>query len=256
MAFYYAQEKKKFDGQWEWLQNEYMAAGMSLEVGTKTEQGKYSSKYALTELLVCGECGTPYRRCTWTIRGQKKIVWRCINRLDYGKKYCHSSPSVEESILQNAIMNAVMKTAKQNVDVLQTLKLHIGMGLEAETTEDKSLDIQIRIAEIDAEFKQMLKAVSAENADAFDEERLGSLMNEKQRLTMQLEQYANARQKRESAKSRLDQIFTILDGMQNHPMEYDDQIVRQIIENVVVESKDEISVVFIGGLEVREQLTA
>ena len=81
-------------------------------------------------------------------------------------------------------------------------------------------------------------------------------MNEKQRLTMQLEQYANARQKRESAKSRLDQIFTILDGMQNHPMEYDDQIVRQIIENVVVESKDEISVVFIGGLEVREQLTA
>ena len=31
MAFYYAQEKKKFDGQWEWLQNEYMAAGMSLE---------------------------------------------------------------------------------------------------------------------------------------------------------------------------------------------------------------------------------
>ena len=39
-------------------------------------------------------------------------------------------------------------------------------------------------------------------------------------------------------------------------MEYDDQIVRQIIENVVVESKDEISVVFIGGLEVREQLTA
>ena len=71
-----------------------------------------------------------------------------------------------------------------------------------------------------------------------------------------LEQYANARQKRESAKSRLDQIFTILDGMQNHPMKYDDQIVRQIIENVVVESKDEISVVFIGGLEVREQLTA
>ena len=27
--------------------------------GTKTEQGRYSSKYALTELLVCGECGPP-----------------------------------------------------------------------------------------------------------------------------------------------------------------------------------------------------
>ena len=44
------------------------------QVGTKTEQGKYCSKYALTELLICGECGTPYRRSTWTVGGQKKIV--------------------------------------------------------------------------------------------------------------------------------------------------------------------------------------
>lgn len=29
-----------------------------------------------------------YRRCTWTSHGQCRIVWRCINRLDYGKKYC------------------------------------------------------------------------------------------------------------------------------------------------------------------------
>lgn len=224
------------------------------QIGTKTEQGKYSSKYALTELLVCGECGTPYRRCTWTARGQKKIVWRCINRLDYGTKYCHHSPSIEESVLQEAIMKAIMQTAKQNVEVLKTLKLHIGMGLDAEETEDKSLDIQIRIAEIDAEFKKMLNAVSEGNIDTFDEEHANELMNEKQRLVVQLEQYANAQQKRENAKSRLDQIFTILDGMQNHPMEYDDRIVRQLLECVVVESKETVKVVFVGGLEVREQL--
>lgn len=225
------------------------------QVGTKTEQGKYSSKYALTELLVCGECGTPYRRCTWTARGQKKIVWRCINRLDYGTKYCQHSPSIEESVLQEAIMKAIMQTAKQNVELLKTLKLHIGMGLDAEETEDKSLDIQIRIAEIDAEFKKMLNAVSEGNIDTFDEEHANELMNEKQRLVVQLEQYANAQQKRENAQSRLDQIFTILDGMQNHPMEYDDRIVRQLLECVVVESKESIKVVFVGGLEVREQLT-
>lgn len=224
------------------------------QVGTKTEQGKYSSKYALTELLVCGECGTPYRRCTWTARGQKKIVWRCINRLDYGTKYCHHSPSIEESVLQEAIMKAIMQTAKQNVEVLKALKLHIGMGLDADETEDKSLDIQIRIAEIDAEFKKMLNAVSEGNIDTFDEERANELMNEKQRLVVQLEQYANAQQKRENAQSRLDQIFTILDGMQNHPMEYDDRIVRQLLECVVVESKEIVKVVFVGGLEVKEQL--
>ena len=221
----------------------------------KTEQGKYSSKYALTELLICGECKSAYRRCTWTASGKKKIVWRCINRLDYGKKYCHNSPSVEESLLQDAIMRAIMQTAKQNTEVLKTLKFHIGMGLADETTEDKSLDIQIRIAELDAEFQKMLKAVSADNADAIDEGRIAELMSEKQRLTVQLEQYAAMRQKRESAKSRLDEIYTILDGLQNHPMEYDDQIVRQLLECVVVDSKEQITVIFKGGIEVVQPLT-
>lgn len=69
------------------------------QIGTTTEQGKYCGKYALTELLVCGECETPYRRCTWTAGGQKRIVWRCISRLDYGKKYCHHSPTIEEAPL-------------------------------------------------------------------------------------------------------------------------------------------------------------
>lgn len=222
--------------------------------GTKTELSRYSSKYALSELLICGECRTPYRRCTWTAKGKRKVVWRCINRLDYGKKYCHHSPSIEESLLQDAVMRAIMQTAKQNIEVLKTLKIHIGMGLTDEVTEDKTLDIQIRIAEIDAEFQKMLKAVSADNADGIDEERITELMNEKQRLTVQLEQYAAMRQKRESAKSRLDEIFTILDGLQNHPMEYDDTLVRQIIECVVVESKEKIKVVFIGGTEIEMTL--
>lgn len=50
-----------------------------------------------------------------------------------------------------------MQTAKQNVEVLKTLKIHIGMGLTDEVTEDKTLDIQIRIAEIDAEFQKCSK---------------------------------------------------------------------------------------------------
>lgn len=222
------------------------------QVGTKTEQGRYSSKYALTELLICGECGTPYRRCTWAANGKKKVVWRCINRLDYGKKYCHDSPSIEESVLQEAIMKAVLQTAKQNADVLKTLKLHIGMGLSAETTEDNSLDLQIRIAEVEAEFQKMLKAIAADNVEAFDEEKAKALMDEKAKLQIQLDRIADTKQKRENAKSRLDEIFTIIEALANHPISYDDQIVRQVLESVIVESKEKIKVVFVGGLEVTQ----
>ena len=223
--------------------------------GTKTELSRYSSKYALSELLICGECRTPYRRCTWTAKGKRKIVWRCINRLDFGKKYCRNSPTVEESILQRAVMAAIMKTAARNTEVLQTLKLHIGMGLEGERSEDNSIDLQVQIAEIDAEFRKMLDRVSTETVEAFDEETATRLMNEKSRLQQQLGSIADAEQRRENAKSRLDDIYMILDGIKNRPMEYDDQIVRQLLECMVVDSKERITVIFKGGIEVVQPLT-
>lgn len=172
----------------------------------------------------------------------------------YGKKYCHYSPSIEESVLQEAIMKAVMQTAKQNAEVLKTLKLHIGMGLSAGTTEDNSLDLQIRIAEIEAEFQKMLKAIAADNVEAFDEEKAKALMDEKAKLQIQLDRIADTKQKRENAKSRLDEIFTIIEALANHPISYDDQIVRQILESVIVESKEKIKVVFVGGLEVTQTI--
>ena len=61
-------------------------------------------------------------------------------------------------------------------------------------------------------------------------------------------------QKRQNAKSRLDEIYDILDGLKNHPMEFDDQILRQILECVIIESKERINVVFVGGLEVEQEL--
>lgn len=225
------------------------------QTGTTTEQGKYCGKYALTELLICGEWGTPYRRCTWTVGGKKRIVWRCINRLDYGKKYCHHSPTMEEAPLQNAIMDAVLRTAQIDLNVLQTLKQHIQLGLGAGAGEDKSVEIQIRIAQIDQEFKNLLNSVTAENQqELLTDPRITDLMTEKRQLEKELAEYAAAEQHRQNTASRLDNIFTILDGMKNHPLTYDDAVIRQILQCVIVESKEKIKVVFIGGMEVEAEV--
>ena len=72
-----------------------------------TGRSCYSAKYALTERLVCGKCGTLYRRCVWVKRGQKFAVWRCASRIDYGTKYCRDSPTIYEQPLQAAILAAI-----------------------------------------------------------------------------------------------------------------------------------------------------
>ncbi len=219
-------------------------------VGTKTQQGKYSSKYALTGLLICGECGTPYRRCTWTMKDKnKKIVWRCINRLDYGKKYCKHSPSVEEDVLHNAIMSAILKTAKENPKLLKKLKSHIAMGLNTEI-DDNSIELKIRIAEIDEEFEKLINETTSDNEnDSSRDQVMEKLLTEKIKLKQQLEKIETSKINKQFTETRLNEIYSVIDLLQNHPLTYDDQVVRDVLECIVVESKDKIKVVFKGGLE-------
>lgn len=84
------------------------------------QKGKYS-KFALTELLVCDECGTNYRRVTWSRAGGKKIVWRCVNRIENATKYCKNSPSIEESLLHAAILRIINRTINDDT-ALQMLQ--------------------------------------------------------------------------------------------------------------------------------------
>lgn len=224
------------------------------EIGTKTEQGKYSSKYALTELLICGECHTPYRRCTWTAHGKKQIVWRCIKRLDYGKKYCHNSPSLEESRIQVAIVNAIQKFAQQDSQLLKNLKSHIERGINDVVREDDSLDIQLRLADVEKEINELFNTISVDTIESFDEKKAEELLSEKNKLQAELDRLAELNQKDKNKQSRIAEIMELIDGLKNRTMEYDDRLVRQIIETIIVESKEKIKIIFVGGYEIEQVL--
>ena len=128
------------------------------------------------------------------------------------------------------------------------------MGLHGEACEDRTMDVQIRIAQIDAEFSAMLDAVSAEDDGEIDEAHVTALMEEKQRLTEQLAQRAGARQAQAGLRSRLDEVYAALDALQNHPLAYDDYLVRQTLSRVIAVSKHLIRVVFPGGLEIEQEV--
>lgn len=58
----------------------------------EVSENKYNGKYLLGNLLVCGDCGTSFRRRTE--RG--KVVWRCAARIEKGKGTCSNSPTLNE----------------------------------------------------------------------------------------------------------------------------------------------------------------
>ena len=100
----------------------------------------------------------------------------------------------------------------------------------------------------------MLNSISSENAEEFDENRAKQLIGEKNVLEEKLAGFTEKRQKSENESNRIEEIATVVDGLKNHPLEYDDKFIRQLIEKVIVESKEKIKVIFKAGLEVEESL--
>lgn len=215
------------------------------QTGTKTELGRYSGKYALTELLYCGECGTPYRRCTWSRNGKKKIVWRCVSRLDYGKKYCKNSPSVEESRLHNAITAAITKKANSEEINIGGIMDHIeSFGSRRDT--DGIIQRQRRIAEIEKVIDDLARLNS-------DEAQSGELDYKFSELYAELYSVKDELEEMQSGASALDgdmlnEMREVVTGLKNHPVEYDDKVVRQLIDCIKVMSADMIKICFKDGM--------
>ena len=145
----------------------------------KTEQGKYSSKYALSELLVCGECGTPYRRCTWARNGKKHIVWRCISRLEFGTRFCHHSPSLDEEKLKKGIIAALSTYANHREEILDVAMQSIKIVCGSKCASADPVQLQSRLNELTAEQTELLDRILEDMDNPDLNARLSELAAEK-----------------------------------------------------------------------------
>ena len=222
---------------------------------TPTGLRKYSGKYALSNLLFCGECGTAYRRCTWTQHGEKRPVWRCVSRLSYGKKYCLHSPTLDEEPLQRAILGAI----NASMDNRTVLESRITAVMEQELLpvagETMSLaDVERALEDLGRQFDSLLKeAASPERQEEYTE-RFRTVSTSMAELKNRRERLKAIYQENEKASQRLQAISAALEGASADITEWDESTVYQLLEKVTVLSKDRIRVTFRGGLEIEENI--
>ena len=96
--------------------------------------------------------------------------------------------------------------------------------------------------------------ISVGTIESFDEKKAEELLAEKNKLQAELDRLAELHQKDKNKQSRIAEIMDLIDGLKNRTLVYDDTLVRQIIEAVIVESKEKIKVIFIGGYEVEQEV--
>lgn len=220
-----------------------------------TGLSSYTSRYALSDRLVCGECGTLYRRCTWVRKGGKKIVWRCSSRLDYGSRYCKHSPTMEEGALQRAIMAAVNSMMEDKTRLVAAISDAIRSGLAPDATGPLTpAAIDEELTRLDQEFQELLQ-YAAENGGYMDyaekfkaiSERMGALREQKALIL-------EAQQADLAVNGRIQQAEELLNSASPEITEWDEELIRQAVETVKVLSDHEILVCLRGGIEIRQEV--
>lgn len=218
-----------------------------------TGRGKFSGKYALSGLLFCGECGTAYRRVVWTQHGEKRAVWRCTSRLDYGRKYCLNSPTLDEEPLQQAILNAINSVMSDHSALAEQLRDTMEQELSPIPGESMSLgDIDRAIADLGRQFTALLsEAADAGNADGYTArfQSISTAMAEFKRRKAIIQQL---RQEQDQTDRRMQRVTMALKSTSNRLTEWDDGTIYQLLEKVTVLSRECVRVTLRDGLEIEQ----
>lgn len=230
------------------------AALRSPSKNAPTGQSCYTSKYTLSDRVYCGECGTRYKRTTWAKNGKKRIVWRCVSRLDYGTKYCHSSPTVDEDKLQAAILAAINSAMSDKKVLINQIAGAMEIELLPALDSPMSLaDITRRLIELEQEFQTLLAKAAGDFGDDSYTDRFRALAEEMADLK---EKRKNIEAHRTGSETDL-RIKQALEIMENSPAEitsWEEPTIRQLVDWVKILSAEEILVCLHGGAEIRQRM--
>ena len=217
---------------------EEMRRRARLETGTGKRR-TYSGKFALSHHVYCAHCGDIFRRTQWYIKGEHIPVWRCVSRLEKRKNDINCpSRTLYEKDLQAAVVTAVNQMIAMRDEFLPGMKLAIERAISQSNGP--------RVAEIDERLKalqkELLNKANAKQGFEALADEIEALREDKQTLLME---DAN----RTGIRQRLDELEAFLDEQQEPVAEYDEGMVRKLIERITI-FDDHLAFEFKCGLEI------
>ena len=221
-----------------------------------TGRSRYSSKYALSDRLYCGECGTRYQRCTWRNRdGSKRIVWRCVSRVDYGSKYCHDSPTLDEEPLHRAVLAAINSAVNDKDNIVYNLKAAMEKELAPAAGQQLSLsEIDDRLEQLNTEFSKVLAEASESGDQAAYSDRFREIMQKQTALKAQRDEIQWLLAESGKATAHIEQCRQAAETTPSAITEWDDALIRQVVESVTVETCNEVIVALKSGASIHQEL--
>ena len=234
---------------------EEIAKRNSLSSAANKKKGKHSSMYALTGRIICTECGSKYQHLVWTHNGKKRNVWRCINRLENGKKYCKHSKTIDEKVMNDAVMKAISEIIKDDENFVDAFRQNV-IRIIGSYGMDNEPDMYDALIE---EKQEEMLGLIGENArigvytDAFDVQ-YQRIADEIAELKLKQKEYKRRKRLAENYENRVEEMDDFLKRQNGKVLEYDDDLVRRLIDNIQVVSNEMLIIHFQSGIVIKQMI--
>jgi len=205
--------------------------------------------------MICKECGHRYRRQIWSKPGQKQAVWRCINRLKNGTKSCKHSATLREPSLEAAIMTAINSVVENHGEFVGAFRENVIRIIGNHSSKDIPTEYDARIEKLQAEILALIDQNAKNGAitEDFDEqyqriaEKINKLKEKKLELVREWKQAENLRH-------RVADMDTGLEGTACEVREFDNDLVRRLLQRITVISEDTLEIQFKSEIILKQRI--
>ena len=188
-------------------------------IGANRDLNKYNTKYPLSGMLICYQCGKSYKRRHWT-SGYKskegKFVYQCesyVNPEEHGFQERCGSKAIGEVLLLKMCAEVINKIYLSNSNIFEKLKELIKASLSTESVDEqiaeKNKKKELLSQQIDEVFQQKLKFDNFEIREKL-EKQYAQLVEEYQSVLTEIRLLNDRTSSNNDLIARIDEMMTIL----------------------------------------------
>ena len=189
------------------------------------------------------------------IKGEKKRVWRCLNRVEHGTQYCKHSVSIDEEKLQEAICRGLRNAFEYQDEVSELILSGLSYAV---TGDDNILDayvIEQKIKDLKQDMEDMITMSMRTEGDTEKfEVEIRKISDQLCAMRSQLEVARSQTQASEKVNQEIDSIKAFLADTEINFLEYNEIVVRKLIECIRVMPDRKLVIVLKGGITIEEQI--
>lgn len=207
---------------------------------------KNRGNHQLSKLLRCSDCGHNYRR----VNNSNKPYWKCSSRAS-GWTDCSPFRIYEEDV-KNALIRMV--NTLRNGEIIKSLIKNLELLQDRENgTKNRVYEVDVEIANINNQLKVLANLQSSGIIDAAD------FAQQKNELSNKLTDLRRARHDLINNNTddnivKLYNVSEILDSIDSDITDLDEQLIRSIVEKIVIKSNKELEIHIFGSFIVTENL--